>query len=327
MIRIFRLAGVDVSLSMTYPLLYLFCMYLYGIVEGLIAALAITLSVLIHEFGHALASKRYRLEPSVVIHMLGGLCYHRPASSDGKDAVVVVCGPLLQIAAGVLGIGALIGMGQLNAGSATAVLTGRLGGFQQFLTVFVFFSIFWGIVNLVAPIWPLDGGKLLGLILRRFMSEDTASRWTLRISLGTLVLAGIYALYSRSMLLGFIIFSLLMDNYQLLQSGAPLFERASGRPIKRAMSPYGEELLAGAREAFAGRDWREAARLTHQLRASKEPIPPKTMDELWQLLGLATMEQGEYEEALEWLRRAPKTARVEAAIARCEEAITASREP
>ena len=45
-------------------------------------------------------------------------------------------------------------------------------------------------------------------------------------------------------------------------------------------------------------------------------------DEIWQILGLATMETGDYEEALEWLERAPKSPRIEAAIARCKEMVS-----
>ena len=321
MMKIFRMAGVDVSLSMLYPLLFPICMYIYSdIVKGLLAAIAITLSVLIHEYGHALMSKRYHLSPSIVIHVLGGVCYHTPADTDRKDVMIVIAGPLAQIAAGILGLGALFGMGLLNAGLVSGALTGRLDGLQVFLTIFCFFSIFWGVVNLMAPIWPLDGGKLSALILRRFMDEDAAAKWALRISIGALSLAGIYAVYSRSMLLGFMILHLFMQNVQLLQSEATLFDRRSSRSEakRRQMSPQGEELLRGAYDAFEQQDWRESARLIHQLRASKEPIAPNTMNELWQMLGLANLELGEYQEALEWLRRAPQSPRVEAAIARCE---------
>ncbi len=319
MIKVFSIARIDVSLSYWYPLLFVFCCLFFGIAEGIIAAFAITISVLIHEFGHALASKYYKLSPSILIQPLGGLCYHQPTGSDKREFVVVVSGPALQIVAGFGALAALVGFGVLGPQSANVWIRGGLDAAMQFGVTFTFFSLFWGFINLLAPIWPLDGGKLFALIFRRFTTEHRAARITLVVGMACLVLAGIYSLMNRQMLLGFIVLSLFMQNLQAWQANATLFMHSSGKRAARKMSDFGKELLDGARKNFDEGDYREAARLCHQLRASNEPISPKQLNEVWQILGFANMEQGDYEEALEWLRRAPKNPRVQAAIARCEE--------
>ena len=320
MIKIFSLARVNVSLSMSYPLLFVLCYFwTRSVAEAILTAFAITLSVLIHEFGHALACKRYDLAPSIVIHLLGGACYHTPSGSDKKEAVVVVSGPLLQIVAGLLVLGAMFMYG-LNKPDITNALVGNgVTALLSFGVTFTVFSLFWGFLNLLAPVWPLDGGKLFALILRRFTDEGKAARVTLVLGMGLLILAGMYSLLHRQMLLGFIVISLFMQNLQHFQAGSTLFMHSSGKAPKRKMSEFGKDLLHEARAHFDDEDYREAARLCHQLRASGEPISPKQLDEIWQILGLATMEAGDYEEALEWLERAPKTPRIEAAIARCKE--------
>lgn len=321
MFKLFTLADVEVSATPSYLLLVALCFLWYGVQMGIIAAIAISLSIIIHEFGHAVVCKRYKLSPYIVLHGLGGLCYHNPAGSDKRDALISVMGPVVQILAGALALGVYVfGFASISTflGSLSGGAPDVIGGF---VSIFAGFSIFWGLINLLLPLWPLDGGKLFGLLLRRFMNEDTAATWTLRISMALLIPIGIYALMSKSFLLGYIVLSLFIENYQLLSSGSRLYAQSSGRTARVKPSDFINELMTDARANFAEEDWREAARLCHQMRAAKDPIPAKMMNEIWQILGLATMEQGEYEEALEWLKRAPKNARVEAAIARCEEAL------
>ena len=323
--RLFSLWDVEVSASFSAIFLIVLCVLWYGAAFGLLASVAIAASIIIHEFGHAMVCKRYDLGPSIILHGLGGVCYHRPASSDGREALIAAAGPLLQVLVGALALGALtlvatpmaLAEGAIGSGAGAQVIR----GFDQVLrfsaSVFAFFSIFWGLVNLLLPIWPLDGGKLFPLLLRRFVAEDTARTWTLRIGMALLVPLGVWALMQRSLLLGFICVSIFFENYRLLASGEPLFAHGSGRRVKKKASEYTIDLLERARQAYAEEDWREAARLCHQIRASSGPIPPKMMDEIWELLGLATAHQGEHEEAIAWLEHAPKNPTVEDVLAEC----------
>ena len=55
-------------------------------------------------------------------------------------------------------------------------------------------------------------------------------------------------------------------------------------------------------------------------------IPKKTMDQIWEILGVTTTKMGEYEEALNYLKRAPDTKAVKQARQICEEAIATQKE-
>ncbi|MEZ4460305.1 MAG: hypothetical protein R3E66_11380 [bacterium] len=84
--RIGSLFGVDISLSMGFMFIVVFSMAIAGVYTGLIFAMTLFVSLVIHEMGHAVVAKRYDLEPSVLLHGFGGLCFHRPAATDGQDA-------------------------------------------------------------------------------------------------------------------------------------------------------------------------------------------------------------------------------------------------
>ena len=68
------------------------------------------------------------------------------------------------------------------------------------------------------------------------------------------------------------------------------------------------------------KQWREAARLMHQMREQA------TMDTAlsalsYEILGVAYTEMGDYEEALDYLAKAPISPQIEAARSRCLEAL------
>jgi Zn-dependent protease len=308
--RVGSIFGVDVSISFGYIFLigWISLMGLRGGQVGFAAGLAtsamITLSVLIHELGHALVSKYYRLKPSILLHGFGGVCIHDEASSDGRDALIVLAGPLLQIFVGLLGLGL----------AAVVDIPGRLADVWQ---VFIGVSLIWGAVNLVLPLWPLDGGKLFHLLLRRFVSADTARRVTLRVSMVVAVVVGVLGLTSGSFFIGFIALFILMDNWSALQADSPLVSRA-GKAARARTQGAARELLDEAEAAFAAQNWRDAARLCHQARATRATMSHEDNARVWELLALCAIEQGELDEARDYLRHAPRTAAIEAARKRLE---------
>jgi hypothetical protein len=102
-----------------------------------------------------------------------------------------------------------------------------------------------------------------------------------------------------------------MQNVQAIQGRAEGEEAPASRTNSLAA-----ELVSGATEALKEGKFKEAARRAHQARA-QEGISPATMERLWEILGLATEQLGEHEEALAYLRRARPNERVRAATERC----------
>lgn len=318
--HVFTLRDIDVAVSPWYLLLIGFIVFSpmmsgggmqgSGAISGLSFAVALTLSLLVHEFGHALVSQRYNLRPSVLLHAFGGLCSHRPAESDGDDARILLAGP-----------GAGLVFGAVAAAFHFLVLPRlSLGGGQQALASFssalVYINVAWSLINLLLPIWPLDGGKLFHLILRRFKPEAEAQELALKTSVFVLIPVGIIGVvyFSFKLLIGLFVFFVLMDNVNSLKSG----QRLVGRKAKTRASDFQEELFEEAEDALEAEDVQEAYRLCHQLRSTGD-MPPKMLERVWEILAVSAVEMERFEEASSYLKRAPETRRTEEARQKVEQ--------
>jgi len=286
--KVGSIAGVDISVSFGYAFLLGFYILLNGVFAGLIFGAAVTVSLLIHEMGHALVAKRYRLEPSVLLHGFGGLCFHNPAKSDRDDVFIVLAGPLLEIVAGV-------------AAFVLMALVPLKGALHTFVFFFAWVSVVWGFANLLLPLWPLDGGKLLNLILRRFTSESSAQEWSLKISVTVAIPIGILGIIKGWLFIGLLAFFIVLDNINTLKAGHDLV----GRKAKAKVSDFAKELLGSAEEALREGDYREAYRACHQLRASNNPISEPMLNRVWEILAISALKLEEYQEAADWASRAP----------------------
>ena len=79
---LFSIRNIPVYVQPWYLLLLAFFGMRSDITSGLIFAACVTVSLLVHEFGHALVAARYRLNPTVILHGWGGLCAHERAEKD-----------------------------------------------------------------------------------------------------------------------------------------------------------------------------------------------------------------------------------------------------
>lgn len=114
----------------------------------------IFVSVLVHEFGHALTAVCFGQKAQIQLVALGGLTsYDGPKLKFWKQFVIVFNGPLA-------GMGLVI----LSALLLQLSFSGMLRGL---LTVFMLANLFWSVVNLL-PVLPLDGGQLLRIALEGF---------------------------------------------------------------------------------------------------------------------------------------------------------------
>lgn len=146
-------------------------------------------SILVHEFGHALAFMWYGLRSHIVLHGFGGLAIadtaYRSAIYRGRrygtplsEIFVAFAGPLAGfILAGVLFTGIAL------AGHELAFEWGGRLGFrfrfepfdsnwvQRTLEDALYVNIFWGLINLF-PVFPLDGGRIARGFLTLFNPAD-----------------------------------------------------------------------------------------------------------------------------------------------------------
>lgn len=113
----------------------------------------IFVSILVHEYGHALTSRYFGQKPRIQLVAFGGLTYPEgPRLKGWREFLVVLNGPLF----GFL----------LFLVSLFILSTGILENPYLVYTfkIFTWVNLFWTVVNLL-PVMPLDGGQLLRVVL------------------------------------------------------------------------------------------------------------------------------------------------------------------
>lgn len=302
---LFKLRGIPVFVSFWYLLLMAF--FSMGIGRDLGGAYAgifigvVTLSLLVHEFGHGLVARRYGLRPSILLHGWGGLCAHQPAQRDRHDALIIAMGP---------GAGLLLGL--VTWGVSLALDPAWLAArpmLEFFISQMIWVNFVWTFINLV-PMWPLDGGQLFNIGLKQKLSVAKTHRATHMVGLGIALLAVLFAL-NYGFFFGAILAGLLAyENLSRLRSAPQVRGEAP-----TLASAHASELYQQAIDAMARHDWEEAARLGHMMRT--ESLSKDQLEQAWELLAVATTNKGEYAEALRYIERAPDSEPVKQARERC----------
>ncbi|MFC4993292.1 metalloprotease [Rubritalea tangerina] len=184
----FKIFGIPVRVEMS----FWFTLGLIGLIgsnvqssnallELALFVLAGFLSILIHELGHALMIKKYRLPTQIVLSSFGGYAMFPAGVLNRLQAfLVTAAGPALQILTAVL---FWFTIKQVEMGDN--MLT-------HFCLIFVAISIFWGLLNCL-PIVPLDGGQMLASIL-----GPKKTRTVYLISVITAIAIGAVAVYFRA---------------------------------------------------------------------------------------------------------------------------------
>ena len=166
-IYLFTLRGIPVFVQPWFFLLLAFFAFGSDLTSGLIFAVCVTFSLLVHEFGHATVAAYYQLQPAVILHGWGGLCAHQRAKRDLHDAFIVSAGPGAGFALGIACILLQIVLPE------SFLSTRPLVQFALFQLIFI--NIFWSLFNIL-PLWPLDGGQLFRLAGLRPVSPFSPSQ-------------------------------------------------------------------------------------------------------------------------------------------------------
>ena len=177
---------------------------------------AVFISILVHEMGHALCARHFGCQPWIVLHGFGGLAiYHDTYSMRvGQRVMIAFCGPL----AGFLLAGATFFLYYQFFGSPSVFSDNLL--LKAFFQNMLWINLAWGVINLV-PVWPLDGGQISDHLLR-FWFPSTGFSLSRKSSILFAVLLGLIAFqYLKQPYLGMMMFYLAFQNFQGLQSPFP----------------------------------------------------------------------------------------------------------
>ncbi len=200
----------------------------------------IFVSVLFHEFGHALTARGFGQKPRIELVALGGLTYHDGQSLPfWKQFLIVLDGPLF----GFL----------LYIGGSLAVPMVPPGLGQNFLLVFAEVNLIWTLVNLL-PVLPLDGGQLLRIALEGIFGHK-GLKYSLIVGMVIGVGISLALFVYNQVLVGALFFMFAFQSFDAYRRTRNMSEDDRKEPLRKGLETAEALLRQGqkkeAAEAFA----------------------------------------------------------------------------
>ncbi len=173
--------GVRVEIGQSIVFLLGFIVIFSGgdIVQSAIFAALLFLAIFLHELGHAWGCQVQRIPVRrIMLHGGGGFCERVRSANAHQQELIVAMGPIVNLA-----LWALASLAQwAMLSSMTTVPSMMMIQIFMALNTFAFLNLAFFIFNMI-PVQPLDGGKLLHLMLLRVLERDAALRVAGRVGL------------------------------------------------------------------------------------------------------------------------------------------------
>lgn len=161
-------------------------------------------SVLLHEYGHAGTALFFGQRPHIELIGFGGVTQRQgPRLKLWQEFFVVLNGPLVGLLLGTLAYQLLKQMG--NHPSLP----------REILYIAFYVNVFWTVLNLL-PIYPLDGGHLLGIVLEALFGFR-GYKIALFLSLALGGLLSVFFFITHALLAGSIFLMLAFESYRAWQ--------------------------------------------------------------------------------------------------------------
>ena len=148
-----------------------------SVLIGSMVAFMLFLSVTLHELGHALAAKFFKIEThDIALYPFGGIARIKSTALSIKEEILIsLAGPATNIAIAILCIPLLY--------------------FNIYGSAILFaLNVLMGVFNLV-PAYPMDGGRILRATLSYFIDKDRATKiavYVSRLFSATFLFLGVY---------------------------------------------------------------------------------------------------------------------------------------
>lgn len=212
-----------------------------------------TVSILLHELGHAVAFRVFGRHPRICLHGFGGLTTAEGGLSPARSIVVSLAGPVSALV--LVGLPAvwLDRSGSL-ASEHARVVVGQL----------VWINVGWSLLNLL-PVLPLDGGHVFEAVAR-LVTGGRGRRAARVVSIAVAAVAGSLALWSGLVFAALLAALLAGINLTDLSRDrrAALTERL-GEAHRLLLARRGSEAEVVAREVLARRPSGETLALAAEL--------------------------------------------------------------
>jgi Zn-dependent protease/CBS domain-containing protein len=203
--------------------------------EGVAFVALLFLCVLLHEFGHIFAARRYGVKtPEVTLWPFGGIArLERIPEKPSEELVVALAGPAVNVviaAVLLVFLGGNVGVEHIEAIENPQVsLLAKLAAANIFLVVF----------NLI-PAFPMDGGRVLRALLAMKMSHAQATQMAASIGQGLAIGLGVLGIFGNPMLIIIAVFVFLAASGEAGQ--VQMKQAAQGLLVEDAMITQFETL-------------------------------------------------------------------------------------
>lgn len=244
--KIGEFLGIGLYIHATFPLLLVFAALPSLFSRGGVASaltnvlfiLALFVCVVLHEYGHAIAARRYGIRTAdITLLPIGGVArLERMPEKPSEELVVASAGPMVNVV-----IASLLFAGLSLAGvhfSPAAAF--RLDG-GSFLIRLMALNVGLVIFNLI-PAFPMDGGRILRALLAMRLDYARATLYAARLGQGIALLFGLFGFFVNPLLAFTAIFIFLAAGQEsnMVQSRSQLRGFSVGQAMRtniRALAP------------------------------------------------------------------------------------------
>jgi stage IV sporulation protein FB len=207
-ISIGRIAGTAVRIHVTF-LLFLVWIFAANYVssgaeqawQGLAFMLLLFLCVLLHEFGHIFAARRFGVNtPDVTLLPIGGVArLERIPEKPSEELVIAIAGPAVNVVIAILLVA--VGGAGMETRSLAAVESAQIPMADRLAAVNLFLALF----NMI-PAFPMDGGRILRALLSMRLGYVRATEIAATIGQWLAFVFGFIGLFGNPILIFIAIF-------------------------------------------------------------------------------------------------------------------------
>ncbi|MCL4857771.1 MAG: site-2 protease family protein [Caldilineaceae bacterium] len=266
-LTLFKLYGIEMRVHWSFLLIVAYYAFIYsgsganplsGAAYGVLMILLLFLCVTLHELGHALVAKYYKINvPNITLLPIGGVAnLERMPDKPMQEFLIAIAGPLVNIVlAAVLapfaGLALVSAMnnGELANNTAAVWRFAQTPGLANLVVSLAALNLLLALFNLL-PAFPMDGGRILRALLAMAIPYVQATRTAVLVGR---LMAGLFALWG---IMGGGVFLLLIAFFVYVGGGAELEAVESRAVLKHihaedALTPSAVSLYSSERVSRA----------------------------------------------------------------------------
>lgn len=224
---LFRLFDIEVRVHWSFVLILAYGAFIYsagpagplaGAIYGVLVILLLFVCVTLHEFGHSLVARYYKVNVgSITLLPIGGVAsLERMPDKPMQEFLIALAGPVvnfvlaaLLLPLAILAVGMEVRAGNLQGGMGEILLRTMTGMLEPSVTNLLVYllatNVLLGLFNLL-PAFPMDGGRILRSLLAMTMSYVQATRVAVTVGRVFAVLMAIWGIFGGGIIMLLIAF-------------------------------------------------------------------------------------------------------------------------